>query len=219
MGTGTGTGSPASSPPRPPAAPSRRLGAGWLGSSSVSLPVEGGNEHEQKHQAPLCSLPKSSSYSQLLLAAGDFDAIQELSSTGATRPLEEEDTIIDRVEGILRARFCPQPPSADAGGAEAVAVPAREFLRTCLRVWQYRDTEAARVAGNFAAFRTKHRWPYRISARSVESELRSEVHWLLEGHDRLGRGILVYNARHVLACLNRNGRNSEKSVPKPNFVY
>jgi hypothetical protein len=218
MGTGTGTGSPASSPPRPPAAPSSRLGAGWLGSSSVSLPVEGGNEHEQKHQAPHCSLPKSSSYSQLLLAAGDFDAIQELSSTGATRPLEEEDTIIDRVEGILRARFCPQPPSAEAGGAEAVAVPAREFLRTCLRVWQYRDTEAARVAGNFAAFRTKHHWPYRISARSVESELRSEVHWLLEGHDKLGRGILVYNARHVLACLNRNGRNSEKWVPKPNFV-
>jgi len=34
-----------------------------------------------------------------------------------------------------------------------------------------------------------------------------------EGHDRLGRGILVYNARHVLACLNRNGQNSEKSVP------
>ena len=64
---------------------------------------------------------------------------------------------------------------------------------------------AARVAGNFVAFRTTHGWPYRISGRSVEAELRSHVHWLLDGYDKQGRGILIYNARHVVSCIRNNG--------------
>ena len=31
------------------------------------------------------------------------------------------------------------------------------------------------------------------------------MHWLLDGHDRNGRGILVYNARHIVPCLTKNG--------------
>jgi hypothetical protein len=88
------------------------------------------------------SLPKSSSYSDLVHAAGDFSALQELSGSGATRPPEEEDDIIDRVEGILRARLCPQAPAGGVGRVAAAALPSREFLRTCVRVWEYREEDA-----------------------------------------------------------------------------
>jgi hypothetical protein len=43
-----------------------------------------------------------------------------------------------------------------------------------------------------------------VRASEVEPELRSQVHWLLDGQDKAGRGILVYNARHVVPCLRRN---------------
>ena len=99
-----------------------------------------------------------------------------------------------------------QPTRAQA---HAIQIPSREFLRICLRVWQHRVDDAARIARNFATFRSKEGWPYAIRARDVEPELRSQVHWLLEGRDREGRGILVYNARHVVPCLRSN-----KSVPR-----
>ena len=62
----------------------------------------------------------------------------------------------------------------------------------------------ARIAKNFACFRSKQGWPYAVRARDVEPELRSQVHWLLDGQDKEGRGILVYNAKHVVPCLRKN---------------
>lgn len=56
-----------------------------------------------------------------------------------------------------------------------IECPDDDFLILCLRVWQYSVKDAARVASNFARFRSKHGWGYRISAASVEKELKSGV--------------------------------------------
>ena len=80
----------------------------------------------------------------------------------------EENPLVDQVEARLQQ------------DAPARSVPDREFLRVCLQVWNYSVDDAARVAGNFAAFRSEHGWPYSISAKDVEPELRSQVHWLFD---------------------------------------
>ena len=100
---------------------------------------------------------------------------------------------MEEVEAILRARFSlaaatsnhvvPEEKDANERRKE-ISLPDRGFIVICLRVWQYRVEDAARVAGNFAAFRSVHGWPYQLSAVALERELRSEVHWLLEGSDR-----------------------------------
>jgi len=58
---------------------------------------------------------------------------------------------------------------------DGIECPDDDFLILCLRVWQYSVKDAARVASNFARFRSKHGWGYRISAASVEKELKSGV--------------------------------------------
>uniref|UniRef100_A0A7S1E7J6 CRAL-TRIO domain-containing protein n=2 Tax=Hemiselmis andersenii TaxID=464988 RepID=A0A7S1E7J6_HEMAN len=88
-------------------------------------------------------------------------------------------------------------PGCDQNEAQGVQIPDDAFLITCLRVWQYSVHDAARVAANFARFRTRQGWPYRLSASSLQRELLSEVHWLLPGEDRAGRGVIVYNAHKI----------------------
>lgn len=63
--------------------------------------------------------------------------------------------------------------------AEDVKCPDDEFLILCLRVWQYSVPDAARVATNFARFRTKNGWPYRLSSADLQPELLSGVRFPL----------------------------------------
>jgi len=102
----------------------------------------------------------------------------------------ESKQLVERVRDGLK-------DSLDADGIE---VPNDDFLELTLRVWGFSIPDAIRVAGNFARFRTRAGWDYTLNPRDVETALRSEMHWLLPGTDNLKRGILVYNARHLMGA-------------------
>ena len=81
------------------------------------------------------------------------------TESNATHTLAEENSMIDRIEHILHMRYSTPPQQGAEMGEDArggretvgevggfsggtVAVPSREFLRKCVRVWQYRCDDA-----------------------------------------------------------------------------
>ena len=105
-------------------------------------------------------------------------------------------------------RVAPSAADVDAVLAACAEKAPRFAADPSARGWAARSLvthhgnvlKAARVCANLAKFRDANGWAYRLDgdAAALEKELRSGMHWVLPGHDVLGRRVVVYNARALL---------------------
>ena len=105
-------------------------------------------------------------------------------------------------------RVAPSAADVDAVLAACAEKAPRFAADPSARGWAARSLvthhgnvlKAARVCSNLAKFRDANGWAYRLDgdAAALEKELRSGMHWVLPGHDVLGRRVVVYNARALL---------------------
>lgn len=125
--------------------------------------------------------------SDVLEEVRQFGSVKELSSERLELPHQEVLALVAELRSRLEAKLA----------SESLQIPDDDSIQLTLDVWNYDLVESMRILENFCRFRTEASWPYKLSARQLEQALRSNVHWLLDGYDRNGRGILVMNARYL----------------------
>lgn len=134
--------------------------------------------------------------------------------TASPEPDRKVATYLRYVRGKLRdaeadedATTTTPPPSVDDVEAVVARVnddaldAVRLWAKPCLVVHKCRVDRAAEVCENLLEFRRRWGWPLRFDdVRGLETALRSDMHWILPGRDRLDRRVLTYRAASLSAA-------------------